>query len=43
MKRKCENACSTNAIKVKIYKIYYSGEYKELYWSELIKRSERSM
>ena len=37
----CETACSVNAIKVKINKIYYSGEYKEPYWSELIKRSEK--
>lgn len=39
----CENACSANAIKVKVDKIYYSGEYKEPFWSDLSKRSEKSM
>jgi len=38
----CETACSVDAIKVKINKIYYSGEYKEPYWSDLIKRSEKN-
>ena len=37
----CETACSADAIKVKIDKIYYSGEYKEPFWSELIKRSQK--
>ncbi len=37
----CENACSTGAIKVKVNKIYFSGEYKEPFWSELIKRSQK--
>ena len=39
----CEIACSVNAIKVKIDKIYYSGEYKEPFWTDLIKRSEKEM
>jgi len=38
----CEIACSVDAIKVKINKVYYSGEYKEPFWSELIKRSEKT-
>lgn len=39
----CERACSTDAIKVKVDKINYSGEYKEPFWSDLIKRSEKLM
>jgi len=38
----CETACSTSAIKVKINKIYYSGQYKEPFWSELLKRSKKA-
>jgi len=38
----CETACSVDAIKVKIDKIYYTGEYKEPFWSELIKRSKKN-
>ncbi|MFX0074877.1 MAG: 4Fe-4S binding protein [Candidatus Hermodarchaeota archaeon] len=37
----CENACSSGAIKVKIEKINYSGEFKEPFWSELLKRSQK--
>jgi len=39
----CENACSVDAIKVKVDKIYYSGEYKKQFWTDLIRRSEKDM
>jgi len=39
----CENACSVDAIKVKVDKIYYSGEFKKQFWTELIRRSEKDM
>jgi formate hydrogenlyase subunit 6/NADH:ubiquinone oxidoreductase subunit I len=36
----CQTACSQNAITVKIDRINFSGEYKEPFWSDLIKRSQ---
>ncbi|MHA2366929.1 MAG: hypothetical protein ACXAC7_23455 [Candidatus Hodarchaeales archaeon] len=36
----CETACSQNAIKVRIDKINFSGEYKEPFWSDLLRRSQ---
>ncbi|MFX1479417.1 MAG: 4Fe-4S binding protein [Promethearchaeota archaeon] len=33
----CQTACSQNAITVHINKIKYSGDYKEIFWSEIIK------
>jgi 4Fe-4S ferredoxin len=34
----CDNACPTGAIKLKIIKVNHSGEFKELYWNDLLKR-----
>jgi len=34
----CEISCSKQAINVNIDKINYSGEYKEIFWSDLITR-----
>ncbi|MHA1913117.1 MAG: 4Fe-4S binding protein [Promethearchaeota archaeon] len=36
----CETACPQKAITVHIDKVKYSGEYKEIFWSDLIKRSK---
>ncbi|MHA1985380.1 MAG: 4Fe-4S binding protein [Promethearchaeota archaeon] len=36
----CQTACPQKAITVKVNKIKYSGEYKEIFWSDLIKRSQ---
>jgi ferredoxin len=37
----CQSACPQKAITVNVDKINYSGEYKEVFWSDLIKRSQR--
>ncbi|MFX0036423.1 MAG: 4Fe-4S binding protein [Candidatus Hermodarchaeota archaeon] len=34
----CEISCSKQAITVNIEKVNYSGEYKEIFWPDLIKR-----
>ena len=36
----CQTACPQKAITVIIDKVNYSGEYKEIFWSDLIKRSK---
>ena len=35
----CETACPQKAIKIHIDKVNYSGEYKDIFWSRLLKRS----
>lgn len=37
----CEISCSKKAISVKIDKINYSGEFKEIFWSDLILRLKK--
>jgi 4Fe-4S ferredoxin len=34
----CELSCSKNAIQVSIDKLNFSGEYKEIFWNDLVKR-----
>ena len=36
----CEIACSQNAIKVKVDKINFSGDFKEPFWTDLLRRSQ---
>ena len=36
----CEVACSQNAIKVKVDKINFSGDFKEPFWTDLLRRSQ---
>jgi len=37
----CSTACPQKAITVKIDKINFSGEYKEIFWKDLIERSQK--
>jgi formate hydrogenlyase subunit 6/NADH:ubiquinone oxidoreductase subunit I len=36
----CQTACPQKAITINVDKINYSGEYKEIFWSDLLKRSQ---
>ena len=36
----CQTACLQKAITIRVEKVNYSGEYKEIFWSDLIKRSK---